>query len=150
MSRKMIDYKVENGKITSIDGYRVGGGDELTGDALMGITKDSTTITRTLDTDGKVKLEAKALKVISKSINITLEPKEYNIGDMIKAIDINVGNASPVSVILPSAQYINGINFIATYYSTYSNEVRISFICVKGGTLTQQKQINSTAQCWYI
>ena len=146
----MIDYKVENGKITSIDGYRVGGGDELTGDALMGITKDSTTITRTLDTDGKVKLEAKALKVISKSINITLEPKEYNIGDMIKAIDINVGNASPVSVILPSAQYINGINFIATYYSTYSNEVRISFICVKGGTLTQQKQINSTAQCWYI
>ena len=26
MSRKMIDYKVENGKITSIDGYEVGGG----------------------------------------------------------------------------------------------------------------------------
>ena len=26
MSRKMIDYKVENGTITSIDGYRVGGG----------------------------------------------------------------------------------------------------------------------------
>lgn len=25
MSRKMIDYKVENGKITSIDGYEVGG-----------------------------------------------------------------------------------------------------------------------------
>lgn len=27
MSRKMIDYKVENGKITSIDGYEVGGGE---------------------------------------------------------------------------------------------------------------------------
>ena len=26
MSRKMIDYKVENGKITSIDGYEVAGG----------------------------------------------------------------------------------------------------------------------------
>ena len=26
MSRKMIDYKVENGTITSIDGYEVGGG----------------------------------------------------------------------------------------------------------------------------
>lgn len=61
MSRKMIDYKVENGKIKSIDGYNVGG-DELTGDALMGITKDSTTITRTLDTDGKVKLDAKGGK----------------------------------------------------------------------------------------
>ena len=29
MSRKMIDYQVENGKIKSIDGYNVGGGDEL-------------------------------------------------------------------------------------------------------------------------
>lgn len=27
MSRKMIDYKVEEGKITSIDGYKVGGGE---------------------------------------------------------------------------------------------------------------------------
>ena len=26
MSRKMIDYKVENGKIVSIDGYELGGG----------------------------------------------------------------------------------------------------------------------------
>ena len=29
MSRKMIDYKVENGKITSIDGYEVGGGNTI-------------------------------------------------------------------------------------------------------------------------
>ena len=28
MSRKMIDYQVEDGKIKSIDGYEVGGGDE--------------------------------------------------------------------------------------------------------------------------
>lgn len=26
MSRKMIDYKVEDGKIVSIDGYELGGG----------------------------------------------------------------------------------------------------------------------------
>lgn len=58
MSRKMIDYQVEGGKITSIDGYKVGGGDELTGEAIMNATKDSDTITRTLDTDGKVKLDA--------------------------------------------------------------------------------------------
>ena len=30
MSRKMIDYKVEEGKITSIDGYKVGGGELYT------------------------------------------------------------------------------------------------------------------------
>ena len=29
MSRKMIDYKVEDGTITSIDGYEVGGGDTI-------------------------------------------------------------------------------------------------------------------------
>ena len=27
MSRKMIDYQVENGKISTIDGYKVGGGE---------------------------------------------------------------------------------------------------------------------------
>ena len=57
MSRKMIDYQVEGNKISTIDGYKVGE-DELTGDALMGITKDSTTIKRTLDTDGKVKFDS--------------------------------------------------------------------------------------------
>ena len=29
MSRKMIDYQVENGKISTIDGYKVGGGDDI-------------------------------------------------------------------------------------------------------------------------
>ena len=58
MSRKMIEYEVADGKINSIDGYKVGG-DELTGAAIMGVSKDSDTITRTLDTDGKVKFDAK-------------------------------------------------------------------------------------------
>ena len=58
MSRKMIDYQVEGNKISTIDGYKVGG-DELTGAAIMGVSKDSNTITRTLDVDGKVKFDAK-------------------------------------------------------------------------------------------
>ena len=61
MSRKMIDYQVEEGKITSIDGYKVGG-DELTGAAIMGVSKDSDTITRALDVDGKVKFDTKGDK----------------------------------------------------------------------------------------
>ena len=59
MSRKMIDYQVEGNKISTIDGYKVGG-DELTGEAIMGVSKDSDTITRTLDVDGKVKFDAKS------------------------------------------------------------------------------------------
>lgn len=54
----------DNGKVLSVVNGEAqwasagGGGGELSGDALMGITKDSTTITRTLDTDGKVKFDA--------------------------------------------------------------------------------------------
>ena len=82
MSRKMIDYKVEEGKITSIDGYEVGG-DELTGAAIMGVSKDSDTITRTLDTDGKVKFESKNTKTVctykSATKSFNLEAKEYTL-----------------------------------------------------------------------
>ena len=87
MSRKMIDYQVENGKISTIDGYKVGGGDELTGNALMGITKDSDTITRTLDTDGKVKFDTKGgdentLTIIDYPADGKLTDEQFN---MIKA-----------------------------------------------------------------
>lgn len=82
MSRKMIDYQVEGNKISTIDGYKVGG-DELTGDALMGITKDSATITRTLDTDRKVKFDAKSGKTVCTSENadesFNLVAKEYTL-----------------------------------------------------------------------
>lgn len=82
MSRKMIDYQVENGKIKSIDGYNVGG-DELTGAAIMGVSKDSNTVTRTLDTDGKVKFDAKGGKTVCTSENadksFNLVAKEYTL-----------------------------------------------------------------------
>ena len=86
MSRKMVDYRVENGKIKSIDGYSVGG-DELTGAAIMGVSKDSDTITRTLDTDGKVKFDAKggddnALIIFDYPTNGKLTDEQFN---MIKA-----------------------------------------------------------------
>ena len=150
MSKRMVDLKVQDGNVASIDGYKVGGGGDITGEALMNATKDSTTITRTLDTDGKVKFESLPLKHIDKEIGITIEPKEYHIGDMIKAIDINVGKGSPVSVIPPAAQNINEINFIGTYYRTYANEVRIAFICIKGGVLAEEKSIVSSTTCWYV
>lgn len=86
MSRKMIDYKVENGKITSIDGYNVGGGEELTGESLMNATKDSTTITRTLDTDGKVKLDAVGggggTNVQELLFKVNVSTGDMNVGDV--------------------------------------------------------------------
>ena len=53
----------DNGKVLSVVNgeaqWASASGGALTGEALMNATKDSTTITRTLDTDGKVKLDAK-------------------------------------------------------------------------------------------
>ena len=88
MSRKMIDYKVEEGKITSIDGYKVGG-DELTGDAIMGVTKDSDTVTRTLDTDGKVTLNAKGGGGTIKVKNVILDGFNYPWYLSAKSYDLN-------------------------------------------------------------
>ena len=83
MSRKMIEYEVEEGKITSIDGYEVGG-DELTGAAIMGVSKDSDTITRTLDTDGKVKFDTKGgdennLIIFDYPTDGTLTDEQFNM-----------------------------------------------------------------------
>ena len=71
---------------------KVSGGGELTSEALMNVTKDSTTITRTLDTDGKVKFDAiegtggsvLALQtIIPSSANIVVPAKTYKAGDNI-------------------------------------------------------------------
>lgn len=51
----MIDYKVENGKISTIDGYKVGG-DELTGQKLFDTTADSASIIRAVKSNGKLNL----------------------------------------------------------------------------------------------
>ena len=62
MSRKMIDYQVENGKIKSIDGYSVGG-DELTGAKLKENIAKSTPkdgMDYSLATDGTGRLIIKA------------------------------------------------------------------------------------------
>lgn len=150
MSKRMIDYKVEEGKITSIDGYDVGGG-ALTGDALMNITKDSATITRTLDTDGKVKLEnLESIKSIKKTLYTELELKEYQIGDIVDGININTGSGKPISAIPPSIQYAKGIVFLGIAFLASANVVSFKYMCIKGGTLSVQDHLSATVECWYI
>ena len=92
MSRKMIEYEVADGKITSIDGYEVGG--ELTGNALMNATKDSTTITRTLDNDGKVKFDNTKLPKVDEKLILNFEierNKEYTAGEYIISEGVDLG-----------------------------------------------------------
>lgn len=93
MSRKMIDYQVEGNKISTIDGYKVGG-DELTGAAIMGVSKDSDTITRTLDTDGKVKFDTKKTPKVDEKLILDFEierNKEYTAGEYIISEGVDLG-----------------------------------------------------------
>lgn len=146
----MVDLHVENETITSIDGYEVGGG-ELTGEALMNATKDSTTITRTLDTDGKVKFDSSGIiKKITKSIYVNLEPKEYAIGDTTDGVDINTGLGEPISALPPAIQFAKGIKFMGVAYKSASNQVSFRYICIKGGTLSAADHLIDTVECWYI
>ena len=64
----MIDYKVEGDKITSIDGYKVGG-DELTANQLFDATTNSVEIDRTVSSDNKLKLTLHKYKVSPRGWN---------------------------------------------------------------------------------
>ena len=74
MSRKMIDYQVENGKVKSIDGYEVS--DTLVpGDKSIAITKNEA---------GETTIIAKSLlKYKSYSKRITIKAGTYHAGDSI-------------------------------------------------------------------
>ena len=171
MSRKMIDYQVDNGKIKSIDGYTVGG-DELTGDALMGITKDSTTITRTLDTDGKVKFDAKGDKTTfeikyDKERGINLSAKAYTLNELINGtgpyerytddkpmmyipyyVDIDRVSSNRL-VYLVEPEGSTGPQFQLTIGSSFRNyyaSITVSCVCIRAGTLTAAHSIKYTIE----
>ena len=75
MSRKMIDYQVEEGKITSIDGYKVGGDTLVPGDKSIAITKNE---------KGENTIIAKSLlKYKSYNKRITIKAGTYHAGDSI-------------------------------------------------------------------
>ena len=74
MSRKMIDYQIENGKISTIDGYKVGD-TMVPGDKSIAITKNE---------KGETTIIAKSLlKYKSYSKRITIKAGTYHAGDSI-------------------------------------------------------------------
>ena len=74
MSRKMIDYQIDNGKISTIDGYKVGD-TMVPGDKSIAITKNE---------KGETTIIAKSLlKYKSYSKRITIKAGTYHAGDSI-------------------------------------------------------------------
>lgn len=95
----------DNGKVLSVvngEAQWASGGGELSGDALMNATKDSKTIKRTLDTDGKVTFATNKPITIAQSYNG------------------NVSMNVPLSTITDSAHVVkaNTNIIISTYNST--------------------------------
>ena len=158
MSRKMIDYQVEGNKISTIDGYKVGG-DEITGSAIMGVSKDSDTITRTLDTDGKVKFDTKGGNEIiftDREIRISnyFPKKAYNIGDTFNpSTSLDDTDAVIVGAQIPQIPNLinvggeSGPTFSASvYYSVgfkgSKQRIYILLTCIKAGTISNTVSFN--------
>ena len=169
MSRKMIDYQVEGNKISTIDGYKVGGG-ELTGEAIMGVSKDSDTITRTLDAEGKVEFKSKNSKTVctseraDKSFNLVA--KEYTLTSGITYGPVIYERYTSDKPVVYIPNFIT-MNYIESPQLSYTIEpegeagprFQLSFgssnrnsnasittycVCTRAGTLTTTHQIEYT------
>ena len=156
MSRKMIDYKVEEGKITSIDGYSVGG-DEITGAKLKENIAKSTPndgMDYSLTTDGTGRLIIKAkgryeYKNDSFSTEFNAPAGTYVLGQSItlnKRVQINWGyfisiDSTYQSIIpYPSSPRVDTEPIWRIEALPNSNgTMYVRAICIKEGTLNTPK-----------
>ena len=158
MSRKMIDYKVEEGKITSIDGYKVGG-DEITGQTLLdNITKANRNdgFAYSLSNDGKLIIKADGryeYKAFNVLINLHVSAGTYDVGD---AVSLNsdfsisggyfLGMTNDNNPVLPLKE--NRVEGEPVWklemYPTYNGHINIIARCIKAGTLSAYKNYGDT------
>ena len=152
MSRKMIDYQVEDGKIKSIDGYKVGGGDELTVQQLLDNTTNSVEIDRTVSKDNKLKLTLH---------KYTLAPRSWNQihVDISKiVVDNKIPKFSQFSLSLGTTAWGGDVKGILTEYcDLYGIEYRALGVTLPSDTNKLYKailqpycSIESDGASWYL
>ena len=153
MSRRMIDYQVEEGKITSIDGYKVGG-EELTGQVLLdNITKATPNdgFSYSLSNDGKLIIKAKGryeYKSFNALINLHVSAGTYDVGDVV-SLNSNfsigkgyfLGMTNDNNPVLPlKEKRVEGQPvWKLEMYPTYNGNINIIARCIKEGTLPEYK-----------
>ena len=153
MSRKMIEYEVDEGKITSIDGYSVGG-DELTGQVLLdNITKANPNdgFSYSLSNDGKLIIKAAGryeYKAFNVLIKLHVSAGTYDVGDEV-SLNSNfsisngyfLGMTDDTNPVLPLKQ--NRVDGQPVWkiemYPTYNGHINIIARCIKAGTLPEYK-----------
>ena len=163
MSRKMIDYQVEDGKISSIDGYKVGG-EELTGQVLLdNITKANPNdgFSYSLSNDGKLIIKAAGryeYKAFNVLIKFHVSAGTYDVGDVV-SLNSNysigsgyfLGMTNDNDTVLPLKN--NRVEGQPVWklemYPTYNGNINIIARCIKAGTLPEYKDYGS-AQLKYV
>ena len=148
----MIDYQVENGKIKSIDGYNVGGGDELTGQKLFDTTTNSVEIDRTVSSDNKLKLTLHKYKLTPKGWN------QIRVDISKIVVDNKIPKFSQFSLSLGSTAWGGDAKGILTEYcELYGIEYRALGVALPSNTNKLYKailqpycSIESDSAVWYL
>ena len=153
MSKRMIDYQVEGNKISTIDGYKVGG-DELTGQVLLdNITKANPNdgFSYSLSNDGKLIIKAAGryeYKAFNVLINLHVSAGTYDVGDVV-SLNSNfsisngyfLGMTNDNDTVLPLKE--NRVDGQPVWklemYPTYNGKINIIARCIKAGTLPEYK-----------
>ena len=158
MSRKMIDYQVENGKITSIDGYNVGG-DELTGAKLKENIAKATPndgFAYSLSNDGKLIIKAAGryeYKAFNVLVKLHVSAGTYDVGDVVSlnsSFSISngyfLGMTNDNNPVLPlKEERVEGEPvWKLEMYPTYNGNINIIARCIKAGTLSAYKNYGDT------
>ena len=153
----MIDYQVENGKISTIDGYKVGGGDELTGAKLKENIAKSTPydgMEYSLTTDGTNRLIINAkgrYQYMHKTFSTDFKAPagNYVIGQTItldSRVEIDFGyfismNSTFLSVIpyQPTPRVEGEPVWKIEAIPNSDGSMNVKAMCIKEGTLTAEK-----------
>ena len=162
MSRKMIEYEVEEGKITSIDGYSVGG-DEITGQTLLDNINQTAEkgVSYNLDNTGKMypRIKGRYTLLSNKYLNTNIIPRvpagTYRVGNRISLGTAKFNSSQFVlSTYAESSMYPRPTETVPDTEpiwmvtvepsNDYGYEFYVLLVCIRAGTLTQEKTYDTS------
>lgn len=161
MSRKMIDYQVDNGNISTIDGYTVG--DKITGEKILDNINQTAEkgVSYNLDSNGKLypRIRGRYNLLSNKYLNTGIIPKvpagTYRVGSKV-SLGKAAFNASEFvlttyaeNLVYPlSTQTVSDTEPIWMVTVEPSNdrgyEFYVLLLCIRAGTLTAEKQYSTS------
>lgn len=161
MSRKMIDYKVENGKISTIDGYSVGG--MITGQKILDNISQTAEkgVSYNLDSSGKMypRIKGRYSLISNIYLNTNITPRvpagTYRVGSRVSLGKARFSSSEFVlSTYAESSMYplptqtvpdTEPIWMVTVEPSNdFGYEFYVLLVCIRAGTLTEEKEYSSS------